>query len=63
DVIFCRNVLIYFEPPVRDAVVTHLVQALAPGGTLYVGHSESLPNKFGLRQLGTSTWMRPGGPS
>lgn len=58
DVIFCRNVLIYFEGPVRDRVVTGLVEWLAPGGVLYVGHAEALPRKWPLSSLGPGIWRR-----
>lgn len=40
--IFCRNVLIYFDKPTQHGVVTKLVQKLAPGGYLFLGHSESI---------------------
>ncbi|MCU0867940.1 MAG: protein-glutamate O-methyltransferase [Planctomycetes bacterium] len=42
DVIFCRNVLIYFDKPTQEAVVGRLARHLRPGGFLFVGHSESL---------------------
>lgn len=42
DIIFCRNVLIYFDKPTQHKVVTHLCQHLAPGGFLFTGHSETL---------------------
>ena len=42
DVIFCRNVLIYFEADVKRAIVDRMAELLRPGGTLYLGHSESL---------------------
>jgi chemotaxis protein methyltransferase CheR len=42
DVIFCRNVLIYFDAPTRAQVVARLAEALRPGGYLFVGYSESL---------------------
>lgn len=42
DVIFCRNVMIYFDQPTRAELVRRLVALLCPGGVLYVGHSESL---------------------
>jgi chemotaxis protein methyltransferase CheR len=42
DVIFCRNVLIYFQPETKAKVVRRLLNHLAPEGFLFVGHSESL---------------------
>jgi chemotaxis protein methyltransferase CheR len=42
DLIFCRNVLIYFSPEGRAAVIERLTDRLAPGGLLFVGHAESL---------------------
>jgi chemotaxis protein methyltransferase CheR len=41
-VIFCRNVMIYFEPASRAMLVQKLARHLAPGGLLVIGHSESL---------------------
>jgi chemotaxis protein methyltransferase CheR len=42
DVIFCRNVLMYFPPAVAERVVTRIEAALAPGGYLFLGHAETL---------------------
>ncbi|MTJ82801.1 MAG: chemotaxis protein CheR [Telmatospirillum sp.] len=42
DVIFCRNILIYFERPVQFRVVERLVSHLRPGGYLFLGHSEGV---------------------
>ena len=42
DVIFCRNVLIYFDAPTKRDIVDRLVRLVRPDGTLYLGHSESL---------------------
>ncbi len=42
DVIFCANVLIYFDLPAKQKVVSMLYDALNPGGYLFVGYSESL---------------------
>jgi chemotaxis protein methyltransferase CheR len=42
DLVWCRNVLIYFTPMARKRVVARLVDALGPGGFLFVGYSESL---------------------
>jgi chemotaxis protein methyltransferase CheR len=41
-VIFCRNVMIYFDRKTQKELVSKLTQRLVPGGYLYVGHSESL---------------------
>ena len=42
DLIFCRNVLIYFDRESKNGVIDRLVQRLSPGGLLFLGHSESL---------------------
>lgn len=42
EVIFCRNVLIYFDAPTKATLVNRLAEQLCEGGFLYLGHSESL---------------------
>ncbi len=42
DVIFLRNVLIYFDPPTKKRVVNNLLPYMKPGGYFFSGHSESL---------------------
>jgi chemotaxis protein methyltransferase CheR len=42
DVVFCRNVLMYFTPAQAAGIVERLARALAPGGYLFVGHAETL---------------------
>jgi chemotaxis protein methyltransferase CheR len=41
-VIFCRNVMIYFDGGTQEKVVRFLSECLEPGGFLFVGHAESL---------------------
>jgi chemotaxis protein methyltransferase CheR len=61
DVIFCRNVMIYFDVPSRTTLIERLSDQLAPGGYLFVGHSESLIGlRHGLRTIAPSVYMRPG---
>jgi len=42
DVVFCRNVLMYFAPERMVAAIGRIAQALAPGGFLFLGHAETL---------------------
>lgn len=42
DLVFCRNVLIYFAAPRKQTVVGALAHTLAPGGRLFLGHAESV---------------------
>jgi len=42
DIVWCRNVLIYFTPQARERVINALIDSLAPGGFLFVGYAESL---------------------
>ncbi len=42
DVIFCRNVLIYFDKTTQEKVINRLCNHLRPGGYLFTGHSETL---------------------
>ncbi len=49
DVIFCRNVLIYFDKPIQKSVIKRLTSHLRTGGYLILGHSESMA---GAEELG-----------
>lgn len=59
DIIFVRNVLIYFEADVQEAVVTRLWSHLRPGGHLMLGHSESMiGTRMGLRQVASAVFRK-----
>jgi chemotaxis protein methyltransferase CheR len=61
DAIFCRNVMIYFDRPMRAGVVAEFERLLKPGGPLFVGHSETLnglPTRF--RTERPSVYRLPG---
>lgn len=58
-VIFCRNVLIYFDEPTTKRVIDNLVACLAPGGYLILGHSESGNVKHtGLKPLSRAVYQK-----
>jgi len=42
DVIFCRNVMIYFDRETQASLIGKFYRYLSPGGYLFIGHSESL---------------------
>jgi chemotaxis protein methyltransferase CheR len=42
DIVFCRNVLMYFAPDKAQAVVERIARSLLPGGYLFLGHAETL---------------------
>jgi len=42
DIVFCRNVLMYFSPAQAQAAVARIAAAMAPGGYLFLGHAETL---------------------
>lgn len=60
DVIFCRNVMIYFDNPTKERLVARFADMLAPGGTLYVGHSERVtgPALDVLSTMGPTVYRR-----
>ena len=59
NVIFLRNVLIYFNAPDKRAIVQRLVERLRPGGLLFIGHAESLHGfELPLRSLRPSVFER-----
>ena len=55
DVIFCRNVLIYFDRPTQETILRRLTRHLSPGRFLFTGHAETL----GGMDLPLRRWPRP----
>jgi chemotaxis protein methyltransferase CheR len=51
DIVFCRNVMIYFDNPTQRKVLEGMHRALKPGGLLYVGHSENFSEARDLFRL------------
>jgi chemotaxis protein methyltransferase CheR len=60
DVIFCRNVMIYFDTPTKERLVERFARQLAPGGYLYIGHSERVsgPATALLEPVGPTIYRR-----
>ena len=60
DVIFCRNVMIYFDGPTKQTLVERFARHLMPGGYLYIGHSERVsgPASAMLEPVGPTIYRR-----
>lgn len=59
DVIFCRNVMIYFDQATKDALGTRFYDATVPGGYLLVSHSETVSRSIGYHFAAPSTFRKP----
>jgi len=61
DVIFCRNVLIYFDKATQVKLIPRYFDLLRPGGVLFLGHSENMPKEISKFEfLGKTIFRRPG---
>jgi chemotaxis protein methyltransferase CheR len=59
DVVFCRNVLIYFSRKDQDTIISRLVHHLEPGGHLFLGHAETTdPPRFGLSLVARAVYRK-----
>ena len=65
DVIFCRNVVIYFSEETQATLWPRFHSVLAPGGWFFLGHSERIhdANRIGFDTVGVTTYRRPDGPA
>ena len=62
DLIFCRNVIIYFDKPTQEGLVNRFTRHLAPGGYLFLGHSETLCGMdVPLVQMAPTVYRKPDG--
>lgn len=60
DLIFCRNVMIYFDKKTQQTLVGRFVSHLRPGGYLFIGHSESLNGlDTPLRTIAPAVYGKP----
>lgn len=60
DIVFFRNVMIYFDKDTQEAVINKICRNLVPGGYLFVGHSESIAGlDIPVRQVQTSIYRKP----
>jgi chemotaxis protein methyltransferase CheR len=60
DVIFCRNVMIYFDEPTKARLIERFAELLAPGSFLYIGHSERVigPATDAFEPVGNTIYRR-----
>lgn len=58
DVIFCRNVMIYFDQPTKDALVNRFYDATVPGGYLLISYSENLSQNTPYKRLAPATFVK-----
>lgn len=58
DVVFCRNVLIYFDRNVQEAIVQELVNKVLTGGLVIFGHCDSFPSNGEINSVGRSSYKK-----
>jgi chemotaxis protein methyltransferase CheR len=60
DILFCRNVIIYFDKPTQERLLNRLCGHLIPGGYMFMGHSETLSGlKTPLVSAGPMVYKKP----
>lgn len=59
DVVFCRNVIIYFDRETQESILTRICRHLVPGGYLFMGHSETLNGmNLPVKQISSSIYQK-----
>jgi chemotaxis protein methyltransferase CheR len=58
DLVFCRNVLMYFDPPARNDVLERIADTLAPDGVLFLGEHEVAGRAFEMSGDGAGIYTR-----
>ncbi len=60
DIIFCRNVIIYFDRPTQNMILGRLAENLIPGGYLFMGHAETLNGlDVPVELVGNTVYRKP----
>ena len=61
DIVFCRNVIIYFDRTTQESILKRICRQLVPGGYLFMGHSETLSGMdLPVRQISSSIYRKHG---
>ena len=61
DIIFCRNVVIYFDRDTQVVLFNKFCNHIKPGGYLFIGHSESLSGmRLPIRQIAPTVFQKIG---
>ena len=58
DIIFCRNVMIYFDAPTKAALIERFYDVMKPGGYFLVGHAESVPKTSRFKFVQPATYQK-----
>jgi chemotaxis protein methyltransferase CheR len=59
DLIVCRNVMIYFDKKTKAELIGRFFEATKPGGYLYIGHAESMPDGCPYKRESTAVYRKP----
>jgi chemotaxis protein methyltransferase CheR len=57
-VIFCRNVMIYFDTPTKSDLIDRFYDVMAPGGYFFVGYTETIPKPSRFKYVMPSVYQK-----